>query len=84
MLSCKEVSELVSQYPERLLSFREQLGIKMHLMICKLCSRFTRQMKFIARATNTFMDHPEDCLDHSHATQLSDKARERIKKALYR
>ena len=84
MLTCKEVSELVSQIPERPLSLRENLGIKMHLMICKLCSRFTRQMKFIARATNIFMQYPDECLDNSHATRLPDEARERIKKALYR
>jgi len=82
MLTCKEVSELVSQTPERPLSFRERLGIKLHLMMCKLCSRFTRQMKFITKATNTFMYQPEECLDHDHATQLTDEARERIKNKL--
>ena len=82
MLTCKEVSELVSQAPQRRLSLGEWLGIRFHLMICKLCARFARQMKFIARATDTFTHHPEECLDHNHTTGLSTAAQERIKKVL--
>lgn len=82
MLTCKQVSELVSQSPQRRLSFGEWLGIRFHLMICKLCARFTRQIKFIARATDTFMHIPEECLDHNHTTRLSTAAQERIKKAI--
>jgi len=82
MLTCKEVSELVSQSPDRPLSFRERFGIKMHLMMCNLCTRFTKQMQFITKATNKFMHHAEDRLDHNQTTQLSNEARERIKKAL--
>jgi hypothetical protein len=50
MLSCKEVTRLVSQGLDRRLGFGERLRLRVHLLICDGCSNFTRQMAFLRRA----------------------------------
>jgi hypothetical protein len=50
MLSCKEVTRLVSQGLDRRLGFTERLRLRVHLLICDGCSNFTRQMAFLRRA----------------------------------
>ncbi len=44
MLSCKDVSKLVSESLEHPLPFRKRMGVRMHLMMCSLCRRYQRQM----------------------------------------
>jgi hypothetical protein len=50
MLSCKEVSRLVSQGLDRGLGPWERLRLRLHLAICDACTAFTRQMEFVRRA----------------------------------
>ncbi len=44
MIKCKEASQLVSRSLDNKLSFRERFALKLHLMICKYCRRFSQQM----------------------------------------
>jgi len=60
MLSCKEVGELLSQGLDRKLSFRERLSLKMHLLICKTCSCYEKQLQFIARSARRLMQSNRD------------------------
>jgi len=55
MLSCKEVGELLSQGLDRKLSFRERAGLKIHLIICKTCSCYEKQLAFVARSARRLM-----------------------------
>jgi hypothetical protein len=50
MLSCKEVSRLVSQGLDRRLGFAERLGLRLHLLICDGCTNFKKQMEFLRKA----------------------------------
>ncbi len=50
MLTCKEVSRLVSQGLDRRLGFGERLRLRVHLAICKGCANYSRQMAFLRRA----------------------------------
>ncbi|MEA2067920.1 MAG: zf-HC2 domain-containing protein [Verrucomicrobiota bacterium] len=43
MLTCKEVSELVSESLEHQLSLRQRMGVQLHLMMCSLCRTYKRQ-----------------------------------------
>jgi predicted anti-sigma-YlaC factor YlaD len=47
MLSCKQASQLISQSLDRRLSLRERVSVRMHLAICDMCRRFTRQLHSI-------------------------------------
>jgi hypothetical protein len=50
MLSCKEVTRLVSQGLDRRLGFGERLRLRVHLLICDGCTNFSRQVAFLRRA----------------------------------
>ncbi len=54
MLSCKEVSFLVSESLDRDLSLHERLSVKIHLLMCKACQRMARQMELLRAASHRY------------------------------
>ena len=50
MLSCKESTYLMSAAQDRPLGLRERLALRLHLMICKGCANYDRQMDFLRAA----------------------------------
>lgn len=44
MPTCEEVSQLTSFSMDKKLTFREKLGVRFHLMFCKWCRLFSKQM----------------------------------------
>ncbi len=77
MLSCKHVSEMVSQSRDRHLSRRERMAILLHLMLCKLCRRYQRQMRFIQKISDRLAGAETPLI-----RPLDEAARERIRKKL--
>ena len=59
MLTCKEVSRLVSQGLDRRLGFGERIALRVHLMICTGCTNFSRQVAFLRKAVARFGDPSE-------------------------
>lgn len=49
MLTCKEMTELVTDYLERRLPFRKRIAFQMHIGMCKNCRAYLRQMKLTIR-----------------------------------
>lgn len=81
MLNCKDVTQLASEALDRRLTWRERIGMQMHLMICRACSRVTEQFEFLRVAGGRFRhEHP----DGRTALRLSDSARDRIRARLDR
>lgn len=54
MLTCKEVSKLVSQSLDRRLSLVERVGLRMHFLLCEGCRQFREHMAFIRRACQRY------------------------------
>lgn len=50
MLNCKQNSELLSQAMDRPVTFRERIAMKMHLVMCRGCRNFEKQLEFIRKA----------------------------------
>jgi hypothetical protein len=50
MLSCKEVTRLVSQGLDRDLGFAERVRLRVHFAICDGCTNFRKQMDFLRKA----------------------------------
>ena len=44
MVSCKEATLLLSQAQDRPLDRGERLKLRLHLVACRACSRFARQL----------------------------------------
>jgi Putative zinc-finger len=44
MRTCKEVATLLVAREDRALVWRERLALRLHLLVCKACPRFERQL----------------------------------------
>ena len=81
MYSCKQATELMSLSLDGKLSLYQRVLLKIHLLMCKLCSRCWEQMLFLRDAVHKCSEQAEEMefmADHS----LSAEACERIKNAL--
>jgi hypothetical protein len=79
MLSCKEVTQWISESLDQNLPLRLRIGVKMHLLMCRFCSRYRRQMLFLRDIIHHYSARVEDT---SPTASLPPEARERIKRAL--
>ncbi|HWU82139.1 MAG TPA: zf-HC2 domain-containing protein [Methylophilaceae bacterium] len=55
MLSCKQASQLLSQSLDRRLSWRERMGLRLHLTVCDVCRRFGRQILLMRQAIRSLV-----------------------------
>ena len=81
MPTCKEVSRLITESYYRKLSLRERIAVRTHLLYCKWCARYHRQLHWLRTALRQFLEEIENTLDQ-RGPALSDEARERIKQSL--
>jgi hypothetical protein len=56
MLSCKQVTRLVSQGLDRDLGFAARVRLRVHLAICDGCTNFKDQAEFLRRAIARLAD----------------------------
>ena len=47
MLTCKELTELATDYLEENLPWRERLRVQVHLWMCRHCGRYVDQMETV-------------------------------------
>jgi hypothetical protein len=76
--SCKEAVQWVSYSMEQPLSLRKRISLQLHFLICKWCSRYQKQLRFIR---NILGRHPEKVGENAPGA-LSQETKERIKQAL--
>lgn len=48
--TCRDVTRLVLQGEDRPLSLAERLAVRLHMMICAACPRFTQQLRLMRKA----------------------------------
>jgi predicted anti-sigma-YlaC factor YlaD len=58
MLRCKDITELVTDYVERRMSFVERLRFQLHLGMCRHCREYLRQVRRTIRLAGAL--RPED------------------------
>ena len=81
MLSCKDVTKLVSESMDHTLPLGKRIGVRLHLIICKFCARYERQLLLIretARRLAARLDAPGE----SFGDSLSEEGRERIRESI--
>ena len=76
--NCKAASRLQSEALDRKLPLRQRFGLRAHLLLCKWCRRYGKQITFLR---DTAHEHP-DKMAEPVPQRLSDEARERIKHRL--
>ncbi|PKO90752.1 MAG: hypothetical protein CVU16_09445 [Betaproteobacteria bacterium HGW-Betaproteobacteria-10] len=55
MLSCKEITHLLSESQDRKLTLSEKMHLEMHLTMCKGCKNFKSQMSFLREACKQYV-----------------------------
>ena len=76
--NCKVATRLQSETLDHKLSFRQRLGLRIHLVLCQWCRRYGKQITFVHNAAHS---HPDE-LAETVPQQLSDEARQRIRQKL--
>ncbi len=66
MLTCKEITELVSKEVDDSLSLKERLDMGMHIMMCGACRNYRSNVRFLRRA----------CQEAATPTRGSDETKE--------
>ncbi len=79
-LHCETATELASQDMDEPLGVADRLALRAHVLICRSCRRFNRQVRRIRVAARA-LDH-DRAASAEHAT-LSTEARRRIAQALH-
>lgn len=81
MLSCKDVTRLISESMDTSLPIGKRIGVRFHLIICKWCARYERQLLLIRETVRHLASTVEKPGEASGET-LSEEAKERIRKSL--
>ncbi|MDA8178876.1 MAG: anti-sigma factor family protein [Desulfobacteria bacterium] len=81
MLSCKDVTQLISQSMDASLPIGKRIGMRLHLLMCKFCSRYERQLLLI-RETVRGIVATEGKSGEPPGETLSEEAKDRIRKSL--
>lgn len=56
-LSCRDVTRLVLEGEDRHLRLSERLGVRVHMLICKTCPEFARQVQFMRAAVGRWKQY---------------------------
>ena len=81
MYSCRQASELMSACLDQKLSLYQRISLKIHLFMCRYCSRCWQQMHFIRGAMQYCSERSEE-LEFMQGQSLSEEACDRIKRSM--
>ncbi len=81
MLTCEDVSKLVSESLDRQLPFWKRIQLWTHLSMCGLCSRFRQFLVLLQKQTRLYAKSIEQDTEYLDV-KLSDESRKRIKRVL--
>jgi hypothetical protein len=82
MLNCKQVTRLVSQAMDAKLPWYQRLGIRLHLLYCVWCRRYTAQLRFLQRAAREMAGESADFSDSKLSSEAKAQMRKRLQDAL--
>lgn len=81
MLSCKDATRLLSESMDHSLPLGKRVGVRLHLLLCRYCARYERQLLLI-RETVRRLAATEETYGSLLGERLSEEAKERIRKSL--
>ncbi len=79
MGNCKTVTRMVSESLDRKLPLHQRMGIRIHLLMCKVCSRYRKQLLILREVMRLQEKYVEDT---KPSPTLRPEARERIRRFL--
>ena len=76
--SCRDVTRLQSLALDQSLPVAKQVGLRLHLLLCKWCRRYGKQIRFLRRAVREHQDKTVEPVSQS----LTPEARAKLKRSL--
>lgn len=58
MMSCSEITEQVTAYLDRRMPLSQRMAFRMHIMMCRHCRRYLRQMRATVALTGKMPVEP--------------------------
>jgi len=80
MTTCKEAARLISEQKDHKLGFKDRFGLRMHLVMCRMCTAYKNKLDMISRFARQASDFMLG--DGPSAVALSADAKQRIKSKL--
>lgn len=87
-LTCDQAAELMSRAQEVSLSRPERWALSFHLLICKLCRKYNRQLKLMRAIMNkiadphTYEDNSPPLMEPEQSKAFQNRLSEKIRKNL--
>lgn len=75
MLRCQQAAQLASERLDRELGWRERVGLRLHLAMCRHCRRYARQLQQLRKFARQWRRQNEEA---ARDARLSTAARQRI------
>lgn len=74
--NCKETSVLVTQSLDRGLTFQERFAMRLHVLVCRNCARFMKQMHLIRSWLRIENEAEQPGLSYEARERIASKLRE--------
>jgi len=78
MMTCKEAAQLISESKDRSLSLRTRIGLRFHLVMCGLCTKYHRNLDVLSRLSK----RAGEAVMNASSAGLSADAKKRMKERL--
>ena len=83
MLRCKDIAKLLSDSLEKKLPWRQRVEIRLHLMICYVCRRYWKQLRFLHKCITSYYEkrlREDSTLSQESKKKMQDKIIEEMNK----
>lgn len=77
-MNCKKAAQLASEKRDHKLTWRQQLSLVRHMLMCKVCRAYMKQLDILSRLSR----QAGDFVMNRPAVNLPDDAKERIKRRM--
>jgi hypothetical protein len=78
IFNCQHVAQLVSESMDHKLSPGRRLGMRFHLLMCKHCARYKKQLYFIRQ----LISNNSSLISDSSPTTMDESAKKRLRQIL--
>jgi predicted anti-sigma-YlaC factor YlaD len=77
--SCREVARRQSEAMDRPLQLRQRIGLRVHLVLCKWCRRYGKQIGFLRAVAHEHERHAETLPPQALRAEVKERIKQRLK-----
>ena len=76
---CREATRLQSEAMDRPLPLRKRIGLKIHLVLCRWCRRYGKQIGFLRSVAHEHEKHEETLPSQTLRPEVKERMKQRLK-----